>query len=1349
MLDISNLEISNIMKNHLDSIINNSPEGIVITNLAGKIINYNKKFLEITKLNDLKENSTNINIFFKEKINFKNLLRDPKGLPLELIKTFIPKSKKSFSSLVAIKQIPKPTLTNQRILFFIRPLPPNLLENHEQSLNFFEVGLDGKFKKISKDIVKKFGYTKEEIYKMNPLDIIAEHDKERGKQSLHSKLIDKYAVEVVRYDARTKTGKILPVIVKISQVIKNNKVIGIRGIIFDLEEVNVYRKIIEQQDENLKSLIENASWGILIVTDHGLVYANKQLDEILGTKYSEYSEKKIMENKLPSFFYKWKQDYEEWEKDKKYPVFETQYKRENGKKIDLEMNVSKITWFNEQGMLITINDITLRKNIELKFKQKREEFENFMEAATDGFTIYDSKLNYLEINKIAIHKLNLETKKKWKKEQILGKNILDFSKNVVEMGIYDKIQEVLKTGLSVTQEVSFKIGNNTQHLIINLFKVGSGVGQICTDVSKIKETEKKLMINQMNFSSFIDSADNDFVIFDSKLHFVSVNKAFLKRNSLKEEDVIGKLASVVKPNVVSKGYMKKFKDVLRTGKSEVIEDMFVDPLAGNKYKTLNIFKVGDGVGVVSHDTTKQKLVEAELQKQHILYNQFMDSATHGFEIYDENLELIEINLRALELRNFEKNQVMGKNILDLYKKPKGNYLNLIFKDVLRSNNNKIIEDTQKDPIKGLRSFRLRIFRVGNGVGIITEDVTEKIQIEKKLRESKEILNSFMDSATDSFIIVDSEIKIMECNDSAREMLGIKKSEIYGKYLKEVTYGLEEKGILLLINEVFQNKVPITFEDEYIHPKLGQLYLIVRLFRVVDGVGIIFSDVTNIRKVEKELRESEEQLNSFMASAIDGFSILDSKLKLVKINESSRKLMTIGNKNVIGKHILDITPSLREKSIYNHFEQVLKSGKSQIVEETIDYPSGEKKVLSLKLFKVGSGLGIITQDLTERKAIEKSIRITQGRLSSFLNSATDGFILLDKELKIIQINKKIKELTNVKIQKIVDSQLDILVPNLISKKIFNKIKRKSALSDEFNLEDIYLEEYQKPEDKRDKHLLVKLFKVRPGFGIIISDISRYKVLEQQLRQYSGELEVLVNDRTSKLQNVQEQLIKNERMAVIGEVAAMVSHDLKNPLQSITNAMYLLKTKLAKEEAKKYSGIFNIIDKSVEQSVKIISDILDYSKQKQLNLEKYQVKNIFDFLFDTFTIPRNIKVELRIPDDLVIMVDYVKITRAFTNLIMNSIEAMTSGGELSILVDKEEEFVSFKIKDTGVGMPESQLKTLWKPLLSTKAQGTGLGLLIARRYVEAHNGSIQVISKVDLGTTFVVAIPIDPTIVIGKK
>lgn len=236
------------------------------------------------------------------------------------------------------------------------------------------------------------------------------------------------------------------------------------------------------------------------------------------------------------------------------------------------------------------------------------------------------------------------------------------------------------------------------------------------------------------------------------------------------------------------------------------------------------------------------------------------------------------------------------------------------------------------------------------------------------------------------------------------------------------------------------------------------------------------------------------------------------------------------------------------------------------------------------------------------------------------------------------------------------------------------------------------------------------------------------------------ETKVEERTRDLINTQNRLLKAERFATIGEVAGMVSHDLRNPLNGIASAVYFLKIKGQSKMSEKEKEMLTTIEKSIDRSNRIIGDLLDYAREIKLDLSESDPKLLLEEVLAQLEVPSGISIVKDVESEPKIRVDRDKILRVFTNLIKNAFDAMPNGGALTIRSEKIENDVCISFTDTGTGISEENLQKLWTPLFTTKTKGMGFGLSICKRFVDAHGGRILVKSQTGKGTTFIVTIPI---------
>ncbi len=234
-------------------------------------------------------------------------------------------------------------------------------------------------------------------------------------------------------------------------------------------------------------------------------------------------------------------------------------------------------------------------------------------------------------------------------------------------------------------------------------------------------------------------------------------------------------------------------------------------------------------------------------------------------------------------------------------------------------------------------------------------------------------------------------------------------------------------------------------------------------------------------------------------------------------------------------------------------------------------------------------------------------------------------------------------------------------------------------------------------------------------------------------------LIIHDLTRQKQ-IEEEIVKAQHFATIGELAGMVGHDLRNPLASIQGATYYLKRKYADGMGGSGKEMLDTIENSIQYADKIVNDLVDYSREIRLEPEETNPKSLMAHALSLVPSAQNVQLVDLTAYAPLLRVDTAKMCRVFVNIIKNAFEAMPNGGTLTLRSAESDADVEISVQDTGVGMSQEAICQLWKPLFTTKARGIGLGLAICKRMVEAHDGSIRVQSAMGEGTTFTVSLPL---------
>ena len=271
---------------------------------------------------------------------------------------------------------------------------------------------------------------------------------------------------------------------------------------------------------------------------------------------------------------------------------------------------------------------------------------------------------------------------------------------------------------------------------------------------------------------------------------------------------------------------------------------------------------------------------------------------------------------------------------------------------------------------------------------------------------------------------------------------------------------------------------------------------------------------------------------------------------------------------------------------------------------------------------------------------------------------------------------------------------------------------------------------------------------PVYDNEIGDLARYLarmldtikikfdlLAEQQhdLEELNQSLELRVGSRTKELKTALNELIKKERLAAIGQMASIVSHEIKNPLAVISNSIYLIKARLGENIEPKLLKNITVIEGEIKQANGIIEEILGYARSREQILTVVDLTLYTKEILSSYPIPNNIKVETSFyKEPLYIKIDMEEMKQAIRNIMGNAFEVMPEGGSFVVKTKFENGKALLSLRDTGPGIaPEIQNK-IFTPFFTTKARGTGLGLAVVKKVALRNHAEIILNSELGQGT-----------------
>ncbi|MGA2971116.1 MAG: PAS domain S-box protein [Candidatus Bathyarchaeia archaeon] len=819
----------------------------------------------------------------------------------------------------------------------------------------------------------------------------------------------------------------------------------------------------------------------------------------------------------------------------------------------------------------------------------------------------------------------------------------------------------------------------------------------------------------------------------------------------------------------------------------------------------------DYVNLYGRDITKRKLSEEALRESEERYRVMFENMGSGMAIYgavDDGKDFIfkGFNRAAERIDRIEREKLIGRSVLEIFPGVRDFGLFDVFQRVWRTGNPEhhptaLYKDNR---VSGWRENY--VYRLSSGeIVAVYEDITERKRMDEMLRESEEKYRGLVENSLNFIgILQDGILKYV--NRTAVERFGWTYDELVSPSFDPI-----EKVVAARFRGLIKENVGKRLREEDAPPYEislttrdgSEIPVIVRAAKIVyqgrPAVEFTFSDITERKRMEEELSKSSQFLGSVIENAYVWLNVLDNEQNVLVWNKAAEAMSGYSREEVVGHgKIWECLYPDQEyrKQITETVTDVLQSGRTDVdVETKIRRKDGQTRIISWNERALtdqdGKVIGTIAigHDITELKQMQhelqrysKHLQESEEKLRALhqhalqLSSASNINRIIEHTLDAMEFalgfdvaDFYLLEGDFLRVKGTRGNPLGLseehidgrgLVATAARSKASGRVSDTSKESDYvdrkgydwktaptmfselavpvivhgettavLNVENVRLGAFS-DEDQR----LLETLAAHVG-----SEMQRLKH-GQELETYSKHLEELVEERTKKLRAA-------ERLAAVGETAAMVGHDLRNPLQGIAGALYLLKQESL--TARERNEMLQLIQDNVEYSDAIVRDLSDYSAEIQLKLVETTLKSITRGAIQAVKVPEKVTVQDLSEDYPAFRVDPDRMRRVFINLIENAIEAMPQGGTLTISSKQSNGSVEIALSDTGSGVPKKVMENLWKPLQTTKAKGLGLGLAICKRITDAHGGTINVKSKTGEGTTVTIRLPIKPDAVEVKQ
>jgi len=492
-----------------------------------------------------------------------------------------------------------------------------------------------------------------------------------------------------------------------------------------------------------------------------------------------------------------------------------------------------------------------------------------------------------------------------------------------------------------------------------------------------------------------------------------------------------------------------------------------------------------------------------------------------------------------------------------------------------------------------------------------------------------------------------------------------------------------------------------------------------------GVYGIAKDITKHKQIEEDLKSTKEQLDLYLKNTVDSIVVLDLQFKVIKVNQAFERMFGWTEQEVIGGELPTIPDFLLDE--FSRLQREIVNSRHVTSYETVrQRKDGSLLDVSTFMSPLSDTQGnviafvAILRDITERKRMEEALKEKEKQLRTLINAMPDSVCFKDGEGRWVEANDcclRTFQLENIPFQGKRDSELAETAPFF-----------RTAL---WQCEESDNKVWEQGSTVRLEEIIPQ-----PDGECKVFDVSKVPLFDSDGRRKGI---VVISRDITELKRTEELLRKSDKLSVVGQLAAGVAHEIRNPLTSIRGFIQFIKEGNYKEE------YFHMILSELDRIQSVVNEFLVLAKPQAINFQPRELTSLLNQvveLLKTEAIMNDVQIEVEFERTfLIVNCEENQLKQVFINILKNAIEAMPNGGEIKIQLQQQQNAVSIRFIDQGDGIDEDRIQKLGEPFYTTKEKGTGLGLMISYKIVQAHRGSMKINSQKNRGTTVEIMLPIE--------
>ncbi len=731
-----------------------------------------------------------------------------------------------------------------------------------------------------------------------------------------------------------------------------------------------------------------------------------------------------------------------------------------------------------------------------------------------------------------------------------------------------------------------------------------------------------------------------------------------------------------------------------------------------------------------------------------MFQSIAELGNDGILVFDEHHRIEFANRMASEITGYSDKKLLKMSVLSLLDKYDQSFIEDLFVHPERYGEKTCTEAQLLTSTGEVKEAEICIALTKTPLGArkgyaYLKDITDSKRMERRIREANQQFEKIAEMGDDGIVVFDQDFKIIFANLMASEIIGISREDLIGRNFFTVI-GKEDKEFLegtVTRGEGIGEKLCTEMTILAPQGQVKEAEVCIALAKADTGEVKTYAyirDITDRKRFERELKDSEEKLRNLFERVRHGLFISSREGKFLDCNQALLDMLEYPTKEEFLK--IDIAQDLyvNPEDRKTLQERIKRDGYLKDWEVEFKKKNGDKITVLLTGYPIkdekGKVVGYqgINLDISERKRIENELREANEFFMNLIESSVDGIIAADMKGDIFIFNKGAEALIGYTTEEVIGKiHITKIYPEGVAKEIMRKLR-----SPEYGGAGKFIPTQLNVINKFGEEIHVQLSAalIYNGKGQEIASVGIFTDLRPRIMM------------EKKLQETHLQLVSSEKMASLGKLAAGIAHEINNPLGGILIYSSLMMEDLPEEDPKR--GDLARIVQEAGRCKEIVKSLLEFARQTEPKMEPTDINRaIHDGLF--FLVNQALFHNIQIVKKFDSFLPFVRgnasqLKQVFMNIIVNAAEAMHGSGMLTITTvpAPNRKTVYIEFTDTGEGIPEDNLTRIFDPFFTTKevGKGTGLGLATSYGIVEDHGGKISVRSKVGEGTTFTIELPI---------